>query len=450
MNRPKETVLLFDLLKKECQLIRHLVASFEVEAVEVTIGSVRQFIGDHPDHQICLAVFRVGSSRTKQERIISLIRDFVGELVPILILVPDPRLGDLQKYLRAGADDFLELPMNIERFSIAFLILLEMGQAIIRQPPPARIPKPTDDPTRTPVWHRMLDVIQQGVSYFTPRSLMSPSMREPISHRWEWVRELGQGGFGVVWLIRDTNTRKLAVAKTPHSEQMNIRVLRSAAILKRLVHHPNIVHLMELVKSEGKFILIQEYIKGETLQQMLAHSITPLEKESCLLQLFSVISYAHKHRILHRDLKPENMIISESGTLKLLDFGIARDLSWQSGEGRSEGTVNFMPPEQFQGFSRIESDVWALGVIFYILATNAVPYAQTNDQYPQDIEGIVQSRAPSTINPSLPPQLDQIIMRCLKTAAEDRYPDATDLLHDLQASFPEFGRGRLLPPSQSG
>ncbi len=73
---------------------------------------------------------------------------------------------------------------------------------------------------------------------------------------------------------------ELAVAKTPHSPDMNIRVLRSAAILKRLVHHPNIVHLLEIVKDNGKFILIQEYVEGPTLQQLLEQNISPLDKEN--------------------------------------------------------------------------------------------------------------------------------------------------------------------------
>jgi serine/threonine protein kinase len=292
---------------------------------------------------------------------------------------------------------------------------------------------------------RLVGYFQEGLSYFTPKSLIKKARTEKISDRWEQVRLLGSGGFGVVWLVKEIGSGRLAVAKTPHSPRMNIRVLRSAAILKRLVHHPNIMQLLEIVKDGGRLIMIQEYVEGPTLQQLLEQGISPLDREAIFLQLVSVISYAHKHKILHRDIKPENIIISKSGRLKLLDFGIARDLSWQSPGTGSEGTVNFMPPEQFEGQSCIASDVWALGVILYIFATNAMPYFQQNDKYPVDIDTTVESRAPRKLNPQLDINLERIIMRCLQKDLEQRYQDATELLEDLRTSLPLFGRGELLP-----
>ena len=191
--------------------------------------------------------------------------------------------------------------------------------------------------------------------------------------------------------------------------------------------------------------MIQEYIEGRTLQQLLEQQTSPLDREAWFLQLVSVISYAHKHKIMHRDIKPENIIINKRGQVKLLDFGIARDLSWQPPDKSSAGTVNFMPPEQFEGKSCLASDVWALGVILYIFATNAVPYFQGNDQYPLDIDITVESRAPRKINPQLDPILDRIIMHCLQKDLLKRYQDATELLEDLRNTLPLFGRGNLLP-----
>ena len=286
---------------------------------------------------------------------------------------------------------------------------------------------------------------KEGLSYFAPKSLITRPRTEKISDKWQQVRQLGSGGFGVVWLVKRIGTDKLAVAKTPHSSFMNIRTLRSAAILKRLVHHPNIVHLLEIVKESGKFILIQEYVEGPTLQQLLEGSISSLDKEAYFLQLVSVISYAHKHKILHRDIKPENIIINKRGQVKLLDFGIAQDLSWQTPDKSSAGTVNFMPPEQFEGQSCIASDVWPLGVILFIFATNTVPYSQQNDQYPVDIDTTIESRSPHKINPQLDPNLERIIMRCLQRDLAKRYQNATELQEDLQTTLPLFGRGELLP-----
>lgn len=445
MKSPSETILLFGLSDEETTLVHRLVSSFEIATVPLTIGTVRKFLQKNPEKKICLVVFHVDISHPRQDRVIRLIRDFVGPLVPFLILVPREIIEATKKLIKAGADDFMELPLDENRFSISFLILLEMGQAVIRPPTPLPSIQRNKTTDGGEVFSRLVGYFQEGLSYFAPKSLIKRARTERISDKWLQVRMLGAGGFGVVWLVKEIGTGKLAVAKTPHSSQMNIRVLRSAAILKRLVHHPNIVHLLEIVKDSGRFILIQEYVEGQTLQQLLEKGISPLDKEAYFLQLVSVVSYAHKHKILHRDIKPENIIIHKSGRLKLLDFGIARDLSWQSPGSSSEGTVNFMPPEQFQGQPCIASDVWALGVILYIFATNAVPYVQLNDHYPQDIDTIVESRSPRTINPDLDLQLERIIMRCLQKDLDIRYQDATELLVELRTTLPLFGRGEMLP-----
>ncbi len=445
MHTPNEIILTFGLSPAETALVDRLVSSFEIETAALTIATVRNFVKNNPAKKIDLVVYHVNPDHEKQDRVIQLIRDFVGETVPFLILVPPENKRELKKLLDAGADDFVELPLNEDRFSISFLILLEMGQALprYRVPPPSE--REQDIPAEREGWSRIVDYIQEGISYFAPKSLIRRTRPENISDRWRQLRRLGVGGFGTVWLVQEIGTGRIAVAKTPHSPALNISVLRSAAILKRLVHHPNVVHLIEVIKNQGKFILVQEYAEGPTLQQLLEQGISALDKESYFLQLLSVISYAHKHKIIHRDIKPENVIITPRGRLKLLDFGIARDLTWQTAEGSSAGTVNYMPPEQFLGKSCIASDVWALGVILYIFATNAVPYSQANDAYPEDIQVEVESRAPRLINPSLDERLDRIIMRCLQKNLGRRYPNATELENDLRASFPQFGMGRILP-----
>jgi hypothetical protein len=435
------TILLLNLSEAETQLVKRLPSPFEIETVSLSVGTIRNFIKTFPEKKICLIIYHIEENRKRQYRAIQLIRDLVGAFVPFLLLVPTQKSGKIKKYIRAGADDFMGLPLNENRFSVSFPVLLEMGRAITRQP----MAKPLIDDGKTATrWAdlgRVVNYIQAGLSYFAPKLLMQKKRSEHISAKWQKVKKLGHGGFGIVWLVKEIHSGRLAVAKVPHSPQMNIRVLRTAAILKRLEHHPNIVHLLEIVKDNGKFILIQEYVEGSTLQQILEHPISPLDKEIYLLQLLSVISYSHKHKIIHRDIKPENIIISKTGQLKLLDFGIARDLSWQVAGGSSEGTVNFMPPEQFEGQSCIASDVWAIGVILYIFATNTVPYVQQNDQYPMDIETTVESRAPSKINPLVPPGLERIIMTCLQKDLDIRYNNATNLLDDLVTTFPAFGRG---------
>jgi hypothetical protein len=440
----KETILLFGLSDAETQLTRRLVSSFDVEVTSLSVRTLRNYVRTNPDKKICLILYHIDKTHPRPERVIRLINDLAGSLVPFLVLVPREKHSDIKKYIEAGADDFIELPLNENRYSVSFLILFEMGQVVSRPFSEKPVQRISPD-SQKPAFGKLVNYFQQGLSYFAPKSLRQNFLEENISDRWEKVKRLGMGGFGVVWLVREIGGKRLAVAKAPHSTAMNIRVLRSAAILKRLVHHPNIVHLLEIVKDSGKLILIQEYVEGPTLQQLLAYPMSGSDKESYFLQLVAVISYAHKHKILHRDIKPENILINKNGQLKLLDFGIAKDLTWQSSLGRSEGTIDFMPPEQFEGKSCIASDVWALGVILYILATGSKPYSLHNDQYPQDIDATLAGKAPHLIVPGIAPELETIIMRCLQKDLDKRYPDATALQKDLHRYFPQFGMGKTLP-----
>ena len=135
MQSPSETILLFGLTAAETNLVKRLVSSFEIELVPQSIGTIRKFVQDFPKKKICLVIFHPDTKRPRQDRVIQLIRDFVGPFVPFLVLVPSSSLDTIQKLLNAGADDFVELPLNENRFSISFLILLEMGQALTRPPP---------------------------------------------------------------------------------------------------------------------------------------------------------------------------------------------------------------------------------------------------------------------------------------------------------------------------
>lgn len=445
-----DIILTFGLTPDMTALVNKLIASFAIDSVPLTIATVRNYVKNHPINKVCLVIYNVDPHHPRQARVIQLIRDFVGALVPFLVLLPRQNLGDIRGYLDAGADDYIDLPLNENRFSLSFLILLEMGQALVQrtsgpQGVPPEVPQHAAPRFEPSTWQRVVHFIQEGLNFFEPRSLLHRTRSENISDRWQPVRRLGGGGFGTVWLVQEVGSGRLAVAKTPHSPAMNIGVLRSAAILKRLVHHPNIVQLIEVVKESGLFILIQEYVAGPTLQDLLGRGISGHDKESLFLQLLSVVAYAHQHKIMHRDIKPENIIIATGGKVKLLDFGIARDLSWQAADNSSAGTINFMPPEQFAGRSCIASDVWAIGVILYILATNAVPYCQSNNDFPRDVDTSIDSVPPEMINPGLHPDLSRLIERCLEKDLARRFPSAVELEKELREKFPEFGNGRFLP-----
>jgi len=267
---------------------------------------------------------------------------------------------------------------------------------------------------------------------------------------------LGFGSFGEVWLIRaahddthDNEETSLAVAKIPHEKKMNTKFLREAAILRQLTGHANAVQLKEIVKEEGRVVLIQEYVTGHGLHEHFERGMDSVMKERAFLQLLEVVAYAHEKKIMHRDIKPENIILGPGNVLKLLDFGTAKDLSRRSVSNTMIGSRPFMAPEQILGKSRLASDVWALGVILYALATECLPFYDENEKQLMDLILEMPPEGPSKLEPGLPKALEGIILKCLEKELAKRYPDAMALREHLMTSFPHFGGGGVLPPYAS-
>jgi serine/threonine protein kinase len=150
---------------------------------------------------------------------------------------------------------------------------------------------------------------------------------------------------------------------------------------------------------------------------------------------------------MHRDIKPENIIISPAGVLKLLDFGTAKDLTRRSVSNTVIGSRPYMAPEQILGKSRLASDVWALGVILYALATECLPFYDDNEKLLMDLILEVEPAPPRSLVPELPEEIEVIITTCLQKDPSQRYRDAVELRDALAKMLPDFGNGAVLPGS---
>lgn len=447
---PHQKVLLAGLKPEEEALIARLTASFDISLLVIDITELFSLESTLADADICLSVVRINETAKHQERVVRRLSETLPRPVPLIVLVPPGQAGNIKQYVEAGADDFSLLPLDEDSFSIRFYILLEWGQALLQSPKPTYPFDEYGQQNTKNLWRRLVSRLQEGLSFFTPASALGYDEESGrIFHKWRKIRLLGSGAFGDVWLVIEEEGQTLAAAKIPHSAGMNIRTLRSAAILKRLIHHPNIADLLEVVKDDGKYILIQEYVDGDTLDRRMEKGLTAVEKESLFLQLLSVIAYSHRHRIMHRDIKPENILVTGDGRVKLLDFGIARDLTWEKADSASGGTLNFMAPEQLQGQSCLASDVWAVGVILYALATGCYPLFHQENPFPGEAVTFFNVPKPREIEPRIAPELERIILHCLEPSPENRYTDAVALQDDLLRSLQGFGRGLCLPGSPS-
>jgi CheY-like chemotaxis protein len=263
-----------------------------------------------------------------------------------------------------------------------------------------------------------------------------------IGGRYEKLEKLGQGSFGEVWLVQDTEAvgaQRRYVAKIPFLKAANVKFRKEAAICTRLAPHPGVVKLVDLIEDNGRLVLIQEYVEGKTLGDLLGQELPRPLVERLILQLIEVVSHAHRHRVMHRDIKPNNIIIQPDGTLKLLDFGAAKILGDQDISATMVGSRPFMAPEQIMGKSERRSDIWAIGVLMYLLYTGELPFYSEVEKLLIDLILEQEPEPPRELNPEIPAPLEAIILKCLKKNVEERYPHARVLKADLLRHFPHYG-----------
>ena len=266
---------------------------------------------------------------------------------------------------------------------------------------------------------------------------------ELIAERYEKVERLGRGSYGEVWKVRDTETEARApyyVAKIPRNKDFNNKFRKEADICQQLGDHPNAIKIIDMVEHHGRVVLIQEFVAGRSLLELMFGSMGESEKERIILQLVDVVAHAHKNRIVHRDIKPENVLIGSDGSLKLLDYGVAKELKDKDTSSTMVGSRPYMAPEQIMGESQIASDVWALGVIIYMLYTNLLPFVEVNEKALMDLILTREPDSPRQIDPDIPVELERIILKCLNKDPKERFADARVLKRVILETFPQFGK----------
>jgi tetratricopeptide (TPR) repeat protein/predicted Ser/Thr protein kinase len=280
--------------------------------------------------------------------------------------------------------------------------------------------------------------------------------RRTIEH-YEIVRRLGEGGSGVVYLANDTLLERPVVLKILRAGALSAEETRSTILrearLASAFEHPNICAIYEVGESGDEAFIAMQYVPGQSLDRLIARGpASPQLVVSVGIQIADGLEAAHAQGIFHRDLKPQNVMLTDGGLVKILDFGLARRMPPSEAQpgAQSEparvrgqtapltahgGTIRYMAPEQFvTGRSSVQSDVWALGIVLYELASGHHPFARPDAEDFQAIRAIQYLDPPAlrSLAPHTPPELESVIAKCLEKNPASRYVSAGEVREALR------------------
>ncbi len=259
--------------------------------------------------------------------------------------------------------------------------------------------------------------------------------------RYEITGELGRGAMGVVYKALDPTIGRTVALKTMRLDvhgldaQEMVRRFQNEARAAGVLNHPNIVTIYDAGEQDGIFYIAMEFIEGTTLHELLAEKRVLATDEVLQLtrQICRGLDYAHSNGIVHRDIKPANIMITGNGTVKIMDFGIAKSGGQVTNTGQVLGTPNYMAPEQVKGRQLDgRSDLFSLGVILYEMLTGEKPFVGQN--VTTIIYKIVNENpiTPRDLDVTVHPGLSAIVTKALAKAPDDRYQTGADLVRDLE------------------
>ncbi|MFN2387240.1 MAG: serine/threonine-protein kinase [Thermoanaerobaculia bacterium] len=270
--------------------------------------------------------------------------------------------------------------------------------------------------------------------------------------KYEIIRRIGTGGFGAVYEARDPLLKRTVAVKTCQidDEEVRARFFREAELAGSL-HHRNITTVHDSGIHGDMPYLVQEFLTGEDLDRMIQRPL-PLSiarQVEILIGIAYGLEHAHAAGIIHRDIKPANVRVLEDGTVKIMDFGIAKSLRADlnlTDTGVTVGTSAYLAPEQIRGQKADRrTDIFAFGVMAYELLTGRKPFS--GETLPQLFDEILRGDPPSVtaVSPRVPPDLAAVVERAMRTDPEKRYPSASELRLDLIAVQRNLGPAAVEP-----
>lgn len=278
-------------------------------------------------------------------------------------------------------------------------------------------------------------------------------MNKIIAERYELIDLLGQGGMADVYLARDTilnRTIAIKILRTSLAKDpVYIARFQREASAAAALSHKNIVEIYDVGEDNDQYYIVMEYVPGTTLKDLILRrgAVHVMEAIDIMKQVLSGTARAHQMGIIHRDLKPQNILVTDSGVAKIADFGIAsiQSLSQFTQTDVIMGSLHYLAPELARGEkATVQSDIYALGIVFYELLRGEVPF---NGESPVNIAlKHMQEDLPSLLefNPTIPQSVENIIIKATAKNLNDRYKNAIDMLNDLQTCLSRMDEEKLV------
>jgi predicted Ser/Thr protein kinase len=279
---------------------------------------------------------------------------------------------------------------------------------------------------------------------------------------YEIIAPIGEGGMGTVWRARDEKLGRQIAIKVVKADDPSGRLLHEARAAAR-VNHPNVVTVHEVGEHEGYVFLVMELVDGRPLGEGIPRGGMPLRKAlEYAIPIARALEAAHKLGIVHRDLKPANVMVTTDGAVKLLDFGLAKDVALpatldsnvetktalanpETEEGRVAGTIAYMSPEQAQGKALDgRTDIFSFGTLFYEMLTGRRPFDRENKL--STLAAILREE-PAPIDRRLPESVERLAMRCLRKDPNRRFQTGADLRAALEDLKDESESSATVPRS---
>jgi beta-lactam-binding protein with PASTA domain/tRNA A-37 threonylcarbamoyl transferase component Bud32 len=261
-----------------------------------------------------------------------------------------------------------------------------------------------------------------------------------FGRRYRVTERIGTGGMADVYKAVDETLGRTVAVKVMHTRYADdpdfVQRFRHEASAAANLSHPSIVNIYDYGVEDGTYYIVMELVRGTDLKAVVKEqgALDPVKVAEYGVQVCSALTVAHGYGIIHRDIKPQNIVLTPDGTIKVMDFGIARAVDSDSTQtGSVLGTAQYVSPEQAQGRKLgPESDLYSLGVVLYELSTGKLPFEgdtpvsvalkHVNDLPPH----------PRTINPKIPPALEAVIMKAMQKDPAQRYRSADEMRDDLQ------------------